>query len=107
MAKNDEGFRQFAGGIFSGAVESRSALSPALWWQIVAMDPRIWMSAGAPVDETLWAARRVLASPLPTAGWLVEVLTKIVRLAECYTRNEIPAALAERRPQWPSVSWAL
>jgi geranylgeranyl reductase family protein len=107
MAKNDEGFRQFAGGIFSGAVESRSALSPALWWQIVAMDPRIWLSAGAPVDETLLAARRALASPLPTAGWLVEVLTKIVRLAECYTRNEIPAALAERRPQWPSVSWAL
>lgn len=107
MAKSDDSFRQFAGGIFSGAVESRSAFSPALWRQIVAMDPRIWLSAGAPVDETVWAARRALASPLPTAGWLVEVLTRIVRLAECYTRNEIPAALAERRPSWPSVSWAL
>jgi len=48
-----------------------------------------------------------LASPLPTAGWVVEVLTKFVRLAECYTSSKIPAALAERRPRWPSVSWAL
>jgi len=43
----------------------------------------------------------------PYYGWLVEVLTKIVRLAECYTGEEIPAALAERRPVWPSESWAL
>jgi geranylgeranyl reductase family protein len=107
MAKNDDSFRDFAGGIFSGAVQSRNAFSPALWWQIAAMDPRIWLSAGAPVSETLLAARRALASPLPTAGWVVEVLTKFVRLAECYTRSKIPVAPAERRPRWPSVSWAL
>jgi hypothetical protein len=76
-------------------------------WQVIAMDPRVWLRAGAPVPEMLVAARRALASPLPTAGWAVEVLTKIIRLAECYTRDEIPAALAERRPVWPSVSWAL
>jgi flavin-dependent dehydrogenase len=107
MAKHDDSFRQFAAGIFSGAAQARTAFSPALLWQVVAMDPRVWMRAGAPVPETLLAARRALASPLPTAGWAVEVLTSIVRLAECYTRSEIPAALAERRPLWPSVSWAL
>jgi hypothetical protein len=107
MAKNDDRFRDFAAGIFSGAAQARSAFSPALWWQVIAMDPRVWMRAGAPVPETLLAARRALASPLPTAGWAVEVLTKIVRLAECYTGEEIPAALAERRPVWPSESWAL
>ena len=107
MAKHDDSFRQFAAGIFSGAAQARSAFSPALWGQVAAMDPRVWMRAGAPVPETLLAARRALASPLPTAGWAVEVLTKIVRLAECYTSSEIPAALAERRPLWPSVSWAL
>jgi hypothetical protein len=107
MAKHDDSFRQFAAGIFSGAAQARNAFSPALCWQVAAMDPRVWMRAGAPVPETLLAARRALASPLPTAGWAVEVLTKIVRLAECYTSSEIPAALAERRPLWPSVSWAL
>jgi hypothetical protein len=104
MAKNDDRFRDFAAGIFSGAAQARSAFSPALLWQVAAMDPRVWLSAGVPVPETLVAARRALASPLPTAGWAVEVLTSVVRLAECYTRSEIPAALAERRPVWPSVS---
>ena len=107
MAKHDDRFRNFAAGIFSGAAQARSAFSPALWWQVIAMDPRVWMRAGAPAPEMLVAARRALASPLPTAGWAVEVLTSIVRLAECYTREEIPAALAERRPVWPSESWAL
>ena len=107
MAKNDDSFRDFAGGIFSGAAQARSAFSPALWWQVAAMDPRVWLRAGAPLPETLLAARRALASPLPAAGWVVEVLTKIIRLAECYTRSEILAALTERRPACPSVSWAL
>lgn len=89
LAKNDAGFRDFVGGIFSGAAQARSAFSPDLWWQVVAMDPRVWLRTGVPVPETLLAARRALASPLPTAGWAVEVMAKTLGLLECYTRNEL------------------
>ena len=97
LARTDSRFEQFIGGVFSGANQARSLLSPSAWLGTAALNPSVLLSAlstedsgaGALAKQALASARRVIASPLPTIGWGLEVVAKAVGLTECYTRNEL------------------
>lgn len=97
MARKDTRFEQFIGGIFSGANQARSLLSPAAWLGTAAGNPGALLStlfngdsgAATVAGHAVASARRVIAAPLPSIGWGLEVLAKTVGLAESYTRNEL------------------
>jgi geranylgeranyl reductase family protein len=97
LARTDTRFEQFIGGVFSGANQARSLMSPSAWLGTAALNPSVLLGvlstedsgAAALAKQALASARRVISSPLPTVGWGLEVLAKTVGLAECYTRNEL------------------
>jgi len=97
LARTDSRFEELIGGVFSGADQARSLLNPSSWMGTAALNPGVLLKvlstkdsgAGTVTRQALATARRVVASPLPTIGWSLEVLAKIVGLAECYTRNEM------------------
>jgi geranylgeranyl reductase family protein len=97
LARTDSRFEELIGGVFSGADQARSLLSPSAWMGTAALNPGVLLKvlstnesgAGAIARQVLASARRVMASPLPTIGWSLEVLAKVVGLSECCTRNQI------------------
>jgi geranylgeranyl reductase family protein len=96
LARSDPRFEQFIGGVFSGANQPRSLLSPAAWLGTDVLNPGALLgvlstedSGAALARQALASVRMVAASPLPTVGWGLEVLAKTVGLAECYTRNRL------------------
>ena len=97
MARRDEKFEQFIGGVFSGANEPRALLSPAEWMGTAALHPSTLLKALSTEEsgavalarQALESARRVKSSPMPSLKWGVEMLAKTLGLAECYTRNKL------------------
>jgi geranylgeranyl reductase family protein len=117
LAKNDPALKEFVGGLFSGTTKSRSTISPAHWMQVAPANPGTWLSAmafapdsgvGRRVPEAaaasqlaLKGAREVLQRPLPTLGWMVQVLTRLAEVTDSYVRNELPMAVNTPGP-WVS-----
>jgi menaquinone-9 beta-reductase len=97
LARKNTRFEQFVAGAFSGASDPRTLLSPAAWLGNGAFDPGVLLGALSASDsgaaavarQAVASARRIVAAPLPSIGWGVEVLAKTVGLAESYTRNEL------------------
>jgi geranylgeranyl reductase family protein len=106
LARNDPALKEFVGGLFSGTTASRSTISPMNWLQVAPTNPELWFSAVVPDTVVrrqgpdaaaasklaLKAAREILERPLPTAGWMVEILTRLTGVADSYVRHEFPAA---------------
>ena len=108
LASNDPALRKFVGGLLSGSAASRDTLSPATWFQVAPTNPELWLSAVVPEAEAgvrrlapeaaaasrlaLKAARGILERPLPTVGWMVEILTRLTDVADSYVRNELPSS---------------
>jgi hypothetical protein len=80
--------------------------NPGTWLSAMAFAPD--SGVGRRVPETadasqlaLKGAREVLQRPLPTLGWMVQVLTRLAEVTDSYVRNELPTAVNTPGP-WVS-----
>jgi len=98
LAKEEQRFQEFCGGIFSGVMPQSECLSPLAILNIIPLDPGLWLSvprtsngvgsqtswqlASAVAQDALKMAGRLATNPLENLDWGLEILTKMVNLAE-------------------------
>ncbi len=108
LTAQDQQFRDFCSGVFSGVISQSACLSPLAVYHAFPKDPATWLavlengnglatgSARFAVDAVSSLARaggRMAASPLPNLNWGLEIATKAVQLAE---RQMVSAISVER-----------
>lgn len=101
VAKGNERFQNFCGGIFTGTTPASRCISPFALLDVVPFDPGAWLSAMGTLDggsgmasravgvlrDLLKMTARVAASPGSNLGWGLEMLNKAAALPGCYASS--------------------